>query len=371
MPNTVTAPAPRLIAVPPLPPQVVAPRGRHGKLVLAVLAIALVPAILLAVGMGPVRMSFPEVVSAFSSRVGLVPLTAVDEANLRVIEFIRLPRVVMALLVGATLATAGACLQGLFRNPLVDPGLIGVSSGAALGAYAVILFGVGAASGLLAHAALPLAAFAGGLAMTFLVVRLAKVSGHGHVSSLLLAGLALNALAGAALGLFSFLSTDAQLRNLTFWSFGSLSGASWSTLAFVAPLMIVSLLGLFRLRASLNALALGEAEAGHLGYRVERLRFAVVAWSALGVGAAVSVTGIIGFVGLLVPHLLRLLVGPDHRNLVFGAALLGGLLLLVADLVARTALMPAELPIGVVTAGVGAPCFVWLLMRRPNMRVAS
>jgi iron complex transport system permease protein len=180
---------------------------------------------------------------------------------------------------------------------------------------------------------------------------------------MLLAGIALNAFMGAGTGLLTFVANDAQLRNITFWSLGSLGGATWRTVAVAGPFVATAVLLLPRLSRALNALALGEAEAGHLGVDVERTRRTIVVLSALGVGSAVALAGVIGFIGLVVPHLLRLLVGPDHRVVVPGAALLGASLLLGADLVARTLVAPAELPIGIVTAVLGAPFFLWLLLR--------
>jgi iron complex transport system permease protein len=216
-------------------------------------------------------------------------------------------------------------------------------------------------------AALPLAAFAGGLAATWLVYRLATRDGRTAVATLLLAGVALGAVAGAGTGLLLFLADDAQLRSVTFWSLGSLGGATWTALAGVAPLLLLALLVALALARPLNALLLGEAEAFHLGVRVERAKRMAVGVAALGVGAAVAVSGVIGFVGLVVPHLGRLALGPDHRRLLPASALLGAALLLLADLAARTVAAPAELPIGILTALVGAPFFLWLLLReRPH-----
>ena len=257
-------------------------------------------------------------------------------------------------------------MQGLFRNPLADPGLIGVSSGAALGAAFAIVGGalLGGLPEALEPYLLSLCAFGGGLGVTALVYRLAHRSGQAEVSTMLLAGIALTALAGALIGLFTYLADDATLRMLTFWNLGSLGSASYGRLW---PLLLVT--GIVALwlptRANaLNALLLGESEARHLGFEVERLKRELVLCTALGVGAAVAAAGMIGFIGLVVPHLVRLLAGPDHRVVLPASALAGASLLLLADLVARLALQPAELPIGIVTALLGAPFFLYLLLRR-------
>ena len=278
---------------------------------------------------------------------------------------IRLPRTLLGLLVGSVLALCGVAMQGLFRNPLADPGLIGVSSGAALGASIAIVGG--AALGGLPEAFAPyllsLFAFIGGLGVTALVYRLGRRDGETNVATMLLAGIALTALAGAAIGLFTYLADDATLRTLTFWNLGSLNGASYQRLW---PLLLVAVgvaLWLPRRAHALNALLLGESEARHLGIEVEKLKRELVFCTALGVGAAVAAAGLIGFIGLVVPHLVRLLAGPDHRVLLPASLLAGASLLLFADLIARLALAPAELPIGIVTAFIGAPFFLFLLVR--------
>jgi iron complex transport system permease protein len=270
-------------------------------------------------------------------------------------------------LVGAALAVSGAAMQGLFRNPLADPGLIGVSAGGALGAVSVIVLGASVTASVapsLAAGAVPIAAFVGALAATLLVKRLATRDGRTDVATLLLAGIAIQAVAMAGTGLLTYVADDEQLRTLTFWTMGSLGGATWQSLAYAAPLMVLSLLAIPLAAAALNAMLLGESEAGHLGFDTERLKLVLVLLVAGAVGAAVAVSGIIGFVGLVVPHLLRLTLGPDHRALLPGSALLGATLLLLADLVARTVVVPAELPIGIITALVGGPFFIWLLVSR-------
>jgi iron complex transport system permease protein len=216
---------------------------------------------------------------------------------------------------------------------------------------------------LLGSLALPAAAFLGGVVATLIIYRLATLSGRTSVPTMLLAGIAINALCGAVIGLMTFIATDDQLRDITFWSLGSLGRASWSLIATLLPFTLLTLLPLLFGARSLNALLLGEAEAGHLGVNVERVKLAVIVLVALGVGAGVAAAGVIGFLGLVVPHLIRLALGPDHRLLLPGSALLGASLLVGADLLARTVAVPAEVPIGIVTALVGGPFFLWLLLR--------
>lgn len=330
------------------------------------LGLLLVLVLWLSLALGPVSLPLGDTLRAALRLLGL-PLAAdasVQQAEL-ILSQIRMPRTLLGLAVGMVLALCGVAMQGLFRNPLADPGLVGVSSGAALGA-AVAIVG-GAAFGGLPDAFAPylLSAFAfvGGLLVTALVYRLGRRDGQTNVATMLLAGIALTALAGAAIGLFTYLADDATLRTLTFWNLGSLNGASYARLW---PLLLATLavaLWLPRRARALNALLLGESEARHLGFDVERLKRELVFCTALGVGAAVAAAGLIGFIGLVVPHLMRLLVGPDHRLLLPASALAGASLLLLADLIARLALAPAELPIGIVTALIGAPFFLYLLVR--------
>ncbi len=343
------------------------PRQRWAAFVLLTLFALLLLSGGVAVGTGVVHMAPGQVLAVLARQVGLSlpwPFAPQHEA---VLMTIRLPRVLLAVLVGGGLAVSGAAMQGLFRNPLADPGLVGVSSGAALAAVAVIVLGATWLPGvtlLLGPFTLPLAAFAGGVGTTLLVYRVARVAGRTVVATLLLTGIAVNALAGAGTGLLTFVATDEALRNITFWSLGSLSGATWDAVAVLAACIVPAVWLLTRGALALNVMLLGEMEAGHLGVHVERVKRLNVLLVGLTVGAAVSVTGIIGFVGLVVPHLLRLLVGPDHRYVLPGAVLFGAVLLLGADLLARTLVTPAELPIGIVTAALGAPFFLWLLMRQ-------
>ena len=322
----------------------------------------------LSLALGPVHLPLVDILQALLQLFGLSTGDEGADQAVLILGQIRLPRALLGLSVGAVLALSGVAMQGLFRNPLADPGLVGVSSGAALGAAATIVGGelAGGISPLLEPYLLSVSAFLGGLGVTWMVYRLGRRDGRTHVATMLLAGIALTALAGAAIGLFTYVADDNALRTLTFWNLGSLNGASYARLW---PLLLVTVAVAFwlpRRARALNALLLGESEARHLGFDVERLKRELVFCTALSVGAAVAAAGMIGFVGLVVPHLVRLLIGPDHRLLLPASALAGGSLLLLADLLARLMLTPAELPIGIVTALLGAPFFLYLLLRQPH-----
>jgi iron complex transport system permease protein len=280
---------------------------------------------------------------------------------------IRLPRLLLGLFVGSALAVSGAMMQGMFRNPLADPGLVGVSAGAALAAVATIALGNGLAAPwakAMGVYALPVAAFCGGIATTMILVAIVSRQGQLATSTLLLAGIALGALCTALMGLIAFASDDRELRDLTLWMLGSLSGASWPKVVAVLPFALLVVLVLPRLIRALNGLLLGEAEAFHLGIDVERTKRLIVLTTAAAVGAAVAVSGVVGFVGIVVPHLIRMLAGPDHRVVLPASALIGGSLVLIADILARMTLRPAELPLGVVMAIIGAPIFLHMVVRR-------
>lgn len=277
---------------------------------------------------------------------------------------IRLPRLLMGVAAGAGLGLAGALMQGLFRNPLADPGLIGVSSGAALAAGITIVLGGMYLPWLPLHLgswALVAMAFGGGLAVTAVVYVLGQVQGATRIGLMLLAGIAINALAGAGLGFLSFVSTDEQLRNLQMWLLGSLGASRWSAVGLVSAGVAVSIMAALALARPLNAIALGEAQANLLGVAVEKTKRRAVMVAALAVGAVTATTGIIGFIGLVAPHWVRLMAGPDHRVVLPGSALLGAALVVSADAVARTIAKPAELPLGVLTAFIGVPLFLAML----------
>ena len=340
---------------------------RRRRVLLTALAGALLAAVLLSLGLGAVAIEVGEIIAILAGALGLDLSEGIGRREEMVLLAIRLPRVLLGLLAGAALALSGAVLQGLFRNPLADPALIGVSMGAALAAVAAIVLG-GALTAILPpgtrHLLLPAAAFLGGLLTTLAVYKIADRDGHTDVATLLLAGIAMNAVASAGIGLLIFLSDDQQLRDLSFWLLGSLGGNSWSRILPVVPFVLGPLILLPLLARHLNALALGEREALHLGFDVERTKRLIVVLAAMATGATVALTGVIGFVGLVVPHLIRLLAGPNHRTLLPAAILLGATLMLLADLSARLVVLPAELPIGILTSLIGGPFFVWLLVRR-------
>ncbi|MDT8850575.1 iron ABC transporter permease [Pantoea dispersa] len=275
---------------------------------------------------------------------------------------IRLPRVLLAVLTGMALAVSGVVMQGLFRNPLADPGLLGISSGAGLAVALSVVLPVSLPP-LLALWLPSLAAFAGSLVVTLLIFSFSRLA-QGQLARLLLVGIAINALCGAAVGVLSWLSNDQQLRQLSLWGMGSLTGAQWPSL-LVCALLIVPALLLVQTRARrLNLLQLGEEDAHYMGVDVKRTQRQLLVLSALLVGTAVAVSGIIGFVGLVVPHVMRFCLGSDHRWLLPGAALAGAILLLLADTLARTVVIPAEMPVGLLTSLLGGPWFLWQILRQ-------
>ena len=340
-------------------------RRRRANVLLGVMAVALGGATLAAICIGAYGMTPHVVWAALTANSAAVSNDPALEQARAVLLGIRLPRVVLALLVGAGFGAAGSALQALFRNPLADPGLIGISSGAALGASTLIVLGplLGATYVAAGLYALPVAAFAGALAVSALVYCLAAARGRLALPLLLLAGIAINALVGAAIGLLTYIADDTQLRSLTFWSLGSLGGAQWPMLAVVTPFVLAGVGLIARNGHALNALQLGETEAQHLGVPTQRVKRIVLAASALSVGALVSCTGVIGFIGLVAPHCVRLACGPDQRVVMPGAMLLGATLTVLADLAARTVASPAEVPLGILTALLGAPFFLVLLWR--------
>jgi iron complex transport system permease protein len=340
-------------------------RSARARATIAVLVALLAATMLVSLASGASDASAGAVILHWL----LPPATdaALSARDAIIIYDIRMPRVVLGVLIGAALAVSGAVMQGLFRNPLADPGLVGVSAGAGLGAVSMIVLGgtaLAPVSALLGIYALPAAAFLGGLAVTLVLYRISTRRGQTSVATMLLAGIALAALAGAAMGLLIFMADDRQLRDLTFWNLGSLAGATWIKIAAVGPVIALALATAPFLARGLNALALGETTAHHLGIPVQRFKYVAIVAVAAATGVSVAVSGGIGFVGIVVPHLLRLLIGPDNRYLLPASALLGASLLLVADAISRTVVAPAELPIGVVTAAAGAPFFLWILLRK-------
>ena len=329
-----------------------------GRLI-GVLAMLLPVVALLSLTVGTVSISWVEALRAV---VGSSSTTQIDT----ILFDIRLPRILLAIFVGAVLATTGAVMQGLFRNPLADPSLIGVSSGASVGASLMIVSAGGFIQGgaLVGISLVSIGAFVGGFTATLLVYRLATSGMGTSVTTMLLAGIAIGALAGALNSLLSYFSDNDMLRQISLWQMGNLSGASWLKVSIMGVVAIL-LMGLFpRDSRALNALLLGESEARHLGINVQRVKRRLIVLTALGVGVSVAVAGLVGFVGLIMPHIIRLMIGPDHRWLIPASGLAGAILLVVADSLARVVVIPAELPTGILTAILGAPFFVALLLQQ-------
>jgi iron complex transport system permease protein len=330
--------------------------NRHRwKLIFPGLIAVLFIAFIGAVGIGPVRVSPADVAHVITGRA------AGGETAHSIVFLIRMPRVVLSALVGACLSISGVVLQGLLKNPMADPYVLGISSGAAFGAVLAILFGLG--SQAFGFNAVPAAAFAGGMATIFLVYNLARVRGRLSITSLLLAGIAIGSLLSAMTSLAMVISGQ-ELHRVIFWLMGGLVGTTWTDVQNVVPYMAAGVLPIYWLARDLNLLLLGEEPAIHLGSDVEKVKLILLASSSLVAAAAVSVSGIIGFVGLIIPHSVRFLVGPDHRTLLPAAALVGAIFMVLADTIARTVGGAVEIPVGVITALCGAPFFIYLLRRK-------
>jgi iron complex transport system permease protein len=315
----------------------------------------------------------PEILRIFLSSIGLTESKVTDIQSLVLLN-IRLPRLLFTILIGAGLGISGASLQGLFRNPLVEPGIIGVSSGAALGAIVVIMGGKFLGSAItighgLGQWLLPVFAFVGGIIATIVTLRLGSVEGKTQITILILGGVAITSMMGAAIGLSIFYADEQQLRTYSFWTLGDLSGATWQKVILLTSLEIIPVLILSSLARPLNAMALGEAEAFHSGVNVERIKLLAVLFCAMAVGTSVAFAGIIGFVGLVVPHIIRISFSPDHEIVLPASAIGGSCLLLLSDMVARVVVSPAELPIGIVTAIIGTPFFLYLLISTKKKRM--
>jgi heme transport system permease protein len=336
---------------------------------LAILAFSLAVVATLSLAIGATGVSLDMVPSALYGALYGTDDAAVQRAQLVIFD-LRLPRTLIGMFVGAALAVSGAMMQGMFRNPLADPGLIGVSAGAALAAVATIALSSGLPKPVidaLGIFALPIAAFLGGIATTSLLLLVAGRGGQVMIATLLLTGIAFAALATAMMGLIAYYSDDRELRDLTLWQMGSLTGASWEKVLGIIPFAVLLAAALPMTIRSLNGLLLGEAEAFYLGINVERSKLALVTLTAAAVGAAVAMAGMIGFVGLITPHFVRLIAGPDHRIVIPASALLGAIIVLVADVIARVIVRPSELPIGIVMAIIGAPFFLHLVLKRSSL----
>lgn len=327
---------------------------------LGALSLALLAAVVVAAGRGQLDVAPAEVVGSLLHRLGLDlgPMPSHPQGDVT-LWTVRFPRVVMAAVAGAALATAGALMQGIFGNPLAEPGVVGVSAGAALAASTVIVFDLA----LVGTWTVALFAFVGGLVTTILVYLLSRDGGRTEVVTLVLTGIAVNAVASAGLAFLLFLGDQQAREEIVFWQLGSLNGSRWEQVGVAAPFMVVGLVVAMAMSRRLDLLALGDRAARHVGVDVERLRRGAIVVVALLTAAAVAFCGIIAFVGLVVPHLVRLLAGPGHRLLVPASALGGALLLVVADLGARTLVAYADLPIGMLTSLVGGPFFFWLIRR--------
>lgn len=336
---------------------------------MAALLILLFVSFIYAVSFGTICLDKKEIIYVILEKVALFPhAVTITDTTRDIVLNIRLPRVFLAALVGASLSAAGATFQGLFRNPLADPYIIGVSSGAALGATLVIVSGL--SLGWAGFGAVPVMAFAGGALAVVLVYQLSRQGGFVPVMTLLLAGIAINAFLSALVSLLFYFAGE-RLHQVVFWMMGGLGGACWSYVRVMLPYFLLGFSIIYFFARELNALLLGEDTARTLGIDAEKYKKIFLAAAALLVSAAVSTSGIIGFIGLVVPHIIRLAAGPDHRFLLPASALLGAVLLLGADALARTVIAPAELPVGIITALLGAPFFLYLLRRRKKIRYFS
>jgi len=337
-------------------------RSSSQSSLLIILAVVMLLILAISIRFGAIDFSVSDILAAFNSLLPGRPEASLDQ---RIFLELRLPRAILCMLVGASLGVGGTLMQALFRNPIVEPGLVGTSSGAAFGS--AIFFVIGGVLNIGSSLySLPIAACLGGIISTYMVFMLARSRDDGRASivMLLLTGLAVNALFMSAIGFLSYIARDPQARSITFWSLGTLSGASWTAVQVVAVSTVGGTALAMTYAKQLNALMIGEEEAMYLGVNVNRLKWIILSINVVIVAVATAFTGVISFVGLIVPHILRMLRGADNRFLILGSALMGAALLSVADLIARLALRPAELPIGIVTSVVGVPVFLYLLRRR-------
>lgn len=339
------------------------------KIIVIILAFSLIITGIISTGLGAFHIQVIDVLTLISQRMGFMGDVETDELAADVLFVVRMPRVFLGVLVGAALGISGAAIQGIFRNPLAEPGLIGISAGASL--FAVIIIAMEtliltSISAWLGHYLLAIGAFTGAGLTAFIVYIIAKKEGRPNVTTMLLAGIAINALAGALTGLLTYMATEQQLRTITFWMLGSLGGATWENSLATAPFILLPLCALPFFSKALNAFALGEMQADLIGVQTDRIKLGVVIFATMAVGASVAISGIIGFVGLLVPHTVRLIGGVDHRYVLPASAILGALTLTLADVLSRTLIAPIELPIGVVTALLGTPVFLYILIKEKN-----
>lgn len=333
------------------------------KILIAILLVLLLTSMLTASVIGAVRIDFADVWKIISLSDSTPEINRLSAVWLN----IRLPRILLAVVIGAGLALSGAAMQGLFRNPLADPSIIGISGGAiTMAAFTIVLLVplVSAFPAFAGYSLLSIMTFLGAVGSAWLIFSLSRSGRKTNVATMLLAGIALNAIAGSFTGLLTYLADDAQLRDLTFWTMGSLAGANYTNVAIVAVTLVLAIFLVIPEYKAFNSLSLGEQDAQLIGTDTEQLKRKVVIATALMVGVGVAFTGMIAFVGLVVPHIMRMLVGNDHRLLLPASLIVGALLLNITDTVARTVVQPAELPIGVITSLVGAPIFLSLLLHR-------
>ena len=323
------------------------------RYLLFIFLISLIVSILLAVTIGSFKISVFDILFG-----------ELDELSRTILFTIRMPRVMLAAFVGASLAISGACLQGLFRNPLADPGLIGVSAGAALGAAFAIVFSSHFISlNFLGPYLIPFSAIIGSASVIIILFIITKGFGYDGVTYMLLAGIAVNAIAGVGIGLLTYISDDSELRSLTFWTMGSFGGITWPLIIPALVVILLSIIWIIGLSRKLDLIQLGDVEASRLGINIKKVRFGVIISSAVVVGISVALSGMIGFVGLVVPHLVRLLGGVNHLYVLIGSAIFGSILMVISDMMCRIIISPAELPVGLITSGLGSPFFLWLIFK--------
>lgn len=337
-------------------------RYTRWRMTLFILSLILVLSIIAATVMGPVEISpllVSKIILAKLPFAGDLTAKSWSQAQETIVIQIRLPRILLGVLVGASLASAGTAMQGLFKNPMADPYVIGISSGGALGAVIAIVL-------RLSLLALPVSSFIGALLAALLVYRISKVGDKVPVPTLLLSGIATAAFLSAITSFIMYIAGE-SLHQIIFWLMGGLSTSSWDKVIMVSLPLISGIVTLSIYARELNIMLLGDEEAQSLGVEVEKLKKISIAISALLAGVAVSISGIIGFVGLIIPHIVRLIVGPDHRILIPASALMGGIFIVLTDTLARTIISPAEIPVGIITAFFGAPFFVYLLQKRKRL----
>lgn len=331
-----------------------------------ILSGVLIVSCLVSVSIGSVSIEIKQIFSLILNRMGFEGSQNFTTIQENVFWILRFPRVLFGILVGVALGVSGVSLQGIFRNPLVDSGLIGIASGASLLASCFIVLSSYFSFLSIVNAQLTMAfvAFVGAAVTAFLVYRVSLYNGKINITMLILAGVALNAVSGSLTGLLTYFADDRQLRDITFWTLGSLSGATWLSLSILAFFVLIPAFILMRYRNALNAFALGEKSAYFIGVDTKKVKFVILLCSTAMVGATVAFSGIIGFVGLVIPHILRLMIGPNHRALMPLSALAGALLICLADLVSRTLINPIEIPIGIITSIIGAPILLIIILKQ-------